>query len=73
LRELRSINYWRNLAGVFFDSQEGRANIVLEGNVKLSKEKIDEYGNNFEKVKNGFVDFLLLDDSKTTSYAHDAL
>ena len=46
----------------FFDSQEGRANIFLEGNVKITKEKIDEYGNNFEKVKNGFVDFLLLDE-----------
>ena len=30
--------------------------------MKLTKKQIDEYGENFEKVKNGFVDFLLLDE-----------
>ena len=46
----------------FFDDENGPANIQLEANVKLTKKQIDEYGENFEKVKNGFVDFLLLDE-----------
>ena len=44
----------------FFDDENGPANIQLEANVKLTKKQIDEYGENFEKIKNGFVDFLLL-------------
>ena len=47
----------------FFDTDEGPANIQLEANVKITKKQIDDYGENFEKVKNGFVDFLLLDDN----------
>lgn len=47
----------------FFDNEEGFANIRLEANVKITKQQIDEYGENFEKVKNGFVDFLLLDEN----------
>ena len=46
----------------FFDDENGPANIQLEANVKLTKKQIDEYGDNFEKAKNGFVDFLLLDE-----------
>ena len=46
----------------FFDTDEGPANIQLEANVKITKKQIDEYGEDFEKVKNGFVDFLLLDE-----------
>lgn len=46
----------------FFDDENGPANIQLEANVKLTMKQIDEYGDNFEKVKNGFVDFLLLDE-----------
>ncbi len=45
----------------FFDTQEGPANIHLELNVKLREKDIDAFGNDFEKTKNGFVDFLLLD------------
>ncbi|MBO9461702.1 DEAD/DEAH box helicase family protein [Labrenzia sp. R5_0] len=45
----------------FFDKDEGPANIVLEPNVKIKSSDIDELGQDFEKVKNGFVDFLLLD------------
>jgi type I restriction enzyme R subunit len=40
-----------------------KANIVLENNIKLTKRAIDEFGNDFEKTKKGFIDFLLLDDS----------
>ncbi len=47
----------------FFDNECGSANIQLEANVKITKEQIDVYGENFEKVKNGFVDFLLLDEN----------
>ncbi len=46
----------------FFNDENGPANIQLEANVKLTKKQIDEYGDNFEKAKNGFVDFLLLDE-----------
>ena len=46
----------------FFDDENGPANIQLEANVKISKKQIDEFGENFEKARNGFVDFLLLDE-----------
>jgi len=46
----------------FFDDKGDKANIVLEPNVKLTKTKIDELGENFETTTNGFIDFLLLDE-----------
>ena len=46
----------------FFDSESGPANIQLESNVKIVENEIDAFGNDFETSKNGFVDFLLLDD-----------
>ena len=45
----------------FFDSPAGKASIALEPNVKLSREKVNQLGENFEETKNGFIDFLLLD------------
>jgi type I restriction enzyme, R subunit len=45
----------------FFDDENGKANVVLENNVKLTKKAVDAFGNDFEKTSNGFVDFLLLD------------
>lgn len=45
----------------FFDNCTGKANILLENNVKLTKEKMNEFGEDFEKIGNGFIDFLLLD------------
>jgi len=45
----------------FFDNEEGSANISLELNVKLTQIEIDSLGNDFEKIHNGFVDYLLLD------------
>ncbi|MCD6307696.1 MAG: DEAD/DEAH box helicase family protein, partial [Candidatus Latescibacteria bacterium] len=45
----------------FFDDANGKVNIRLEDQVKLTKNQIDEFGNDFEKTKNGFIDFLLLD------------
>jgi type I restriction enzyme, R subunit len=46
----------------FFETPEGKANVLLEMNAKLTEEKLDDLGENFEKTKNGFVDFLLLDE-----------
>jgi type I restriction enzyme R subunit len=46
----------------FFDSAAGKANIVLEPNVKLTTAQVSGLGNDFEGVKNGFIDFLLLDE-----------
>lgn len=41
----------------FFKTPEGPANIVVEPHVK-----IEDTGDNFEKVKKGYVDYLLTDD-----------
>lgn len=46
----------------FFDDASGNANIVLEPNVKLTTVKCDALGENFETSRQGFVDFLLLDE-----------
>ena len=45
----------------FFDIDKSKANIILENNVKITATVLDEFGNDFEKTKNGFLDFLLLD------------
>lgn len=47
----------------FFDQATGKANIVLEPKVKLTKAAIDALGDNFEQSSNGFIDFLLLDEA----------
>ena len=46
----------------FFDSPKGPANIILEGNVKLTKNMIDAFGDDFERTTKGFIDYLLLDE-----------
>jgi len=46
----------------FFDDEKGTANIGLEVRTKISQKDIDALGEDFEKTKNGFIDFLLLDD-----------
>ena len=56
INKLLEVSGWR-----FFDSQEGRANIALEPNVKLTKTQVDAWGNDFETSSSGFIDFLLLD------------
>lgn len=45
----------------FFADENGPANIVLEPNVKLTQADIEALGDDFEKAKDGFIDFLLLD------------
>lgn len=47
----------------FFDDANGTANIQLEANVKITKKQYDDLGVDFERVENGFIDFLLLDES----------
>lgn len=47
----------------FFDEDEKNANVQVEPNVKMSKKQVDDMGENFDKVNNGFIDFLLLDDN----------
>jgi len=47
----------------FFDDASGKANIVLEPNIAITKLQIDELGENFEQLSNGFIDFLLLDEN----------
>lgn len=45
----------------FFDNSEGKSNILLENNVKLTISSLNDLGEDFEKTGNGFIDFLLLD------------
>ena len=45
----------------FFDDANGKANIALEPNVKITQTQVDALGEDFNTTKNGFVDFLLLD------------
>jgi type I restriction enzyme R subunit len=46
----------------FFDSPEGKANIILESNIKLTRKDMDAMGQDFESTHHGFMDFLLLDE-----------
>lgn len=46
----------------FFDEPGKPANIQVELNVKMTKSRFDSLGEDFDKIKNGFVDFLLLDE-----------
>ncbi|NLX24799.1 MAG: DEAD/DEAH box helicase family protein [Lentisphaerae bacterium] len=46
----------------FFADANGPANIQLEPNVKLKANDLDPLGQNFEQTKNGFIDFLLLNE-----------
>ena len=46
----------------FFDDEDGPANVQLEAYVQLTEKKLDELGENFEKTRKGFLDFLLLDE-----------
>jgi type I restriction enzyme R subunit len=44
----------------FFDEGDAHANICLELNVTIKAAELDALGDNFEKAKKGFIDFLLL-------------
>ncbi len=58
INKLLEESCWR-----YFDDASGKANIVLEPKVKLTKAAIDALGDNFEQSSNGFIDFLLLDEN----------
>lgn len=58
INQLLSEAGWR-----FFDNEHGNANILLENHVKITQTSIDDWGNDYEKVKNGSLDFLLVDDN----------
>jgi type I restriction enzyme R subunit len=45
----------------FFDNEEGPANILLEDYVKITQKEIDAWGNDYEKIKGGSLDFVLVD------------
>ncbi|MBT7393867.1 MAG: DEAD/DEAH box helicase family protein, partial [Prolixibacteraceae bacterium] len=45
----------------FFDTEKGKANILLENHVKITEKEVDAWGNDFEKTKSGSLDFLLVD------------
>lgn len=44
------------------DHEKGKANVLLENHVKITQFEINAFGENFERTKNGYVDFLLLDE-----------
>ena len=46
----------------FFTDSIGPANIQLEPSVALTKQALDDLGENFEKASKGFIDFLLLNE-----------
>lgn len=46
----------------FFDDANGPANIRLEPHTKITQQQVNALGENFETTKNGFIDFLLLDE-----------
>ena len=56
INRLLEASGWR-----FFADGDAPANIQLEPNVTLNQQDLDGLGDNFEKTKRGFIDFLLLD------------
>lgn len=46
----------------FFNTDEGPANIILEGKASITKRELDYLGDDFEKTHTGYMDFLLLDE-----------
>ncbi len=46
----------------FFADSRGPANIQLEANTKIKSTDLDALGEDFERVSNGFIDFLLLNE-----------
>ena len=57
------INKLLEEAGWRFFAENGKpANIVLEAGASIRESDLDALGNDFEKTKKGYIDFLLLDD-----------
>ena len=51
----------------FFDDDQGRANVVLEPNVTLTKAQVDAMGSDFETSGKGFIDFLVSNATGSTN------
>jgi len=47
---------------ILLDDDNGKATVLFENNIKITKEKLNNFGEDFEKTKNGFIDYLLTDD-----------
>lgn len=47
----------------FFDDENGPANVALEPKVKVTQKSVDALGEDFEHASNGFVDFLMLEET----------
>lgn len=47
----------------FFDNEKGAANIEPEKNVKITQTMLDSYGKDFENIRKGYVDYVLLDEN----------
>ena len=45
----------------FFDTQDGPANILLENYIRITQLEIDAWGNDYDTIKGGSLDFLLVD------------
>ena len=57
------INKLLEEAGWRFFAENGKpANIVLEVGASIRESDLDDLGDDFEKTKKGYIDFLLLDD-----------
>jgi len=44
------------------DTRKGKANVVFESHVKITQKAHNDLGEDFENTKNGFIDYLLLDE-----------
>ena len=58
INELLKRSGWR-----FFDNESGLANVALETHVKPKTNTLNELGDDFDKTSNGYVDYLLLDET----------
>lgn len=46
----------------FFDDEKGKANIVLENNIKITEKLLNDLGEDFDQTSKGYIDYLLLDE-----------
>ena len=49
-------------AGWILDPSDSRCNVQVESNTTITSTEIDEFGDDFENVSKGFIDYLLLDE-----------
>ncbi len=45
------------------DEPRGKANVVYESHAKITQKMQDKWGEDFEQTKNGFIDYILLDEN----------